>query len=324
MRPPDIASDPDLAVCVENIRKIFKGSKNPALDGMSFNVQIGETMGIVGANGAGKTTLMMCLLGLQQPDSGSIRIFNRKPNDAYVHQNIGYMPERLNFEPWLSGREFLSYHWQLADCSVKSMSQQVETLLAQSGLSQASWDRQIRTYSRGMLQRLGIAQALIGDPKILFLDEPTSGIDPQGALEILDIISAYRQQGKTILINSHQLDHLERVCDKVLLVQSGKVAAIEDLRRDTNSSYGLLIRWLNQFDQKDNSNLLRLASESNAKLIWEKENQARFEVQGDQGAARLLAALTAAGLPIFAAKADSRLETFFKDEKNGGKSELPI
>lgn len=313
---PDRPAESHLSVLVANVHKKYRGQEQPVLNGISFTVTKGETVGIVGPNGAGKTTLMLCLLGLQKPDVGTIAILDRKPDDLQVRRRTGYLPERLNFEPWLSGREFIHYHWQLAGCDPSTVRQGAAEMLSACGLPEATWDRSVRTYSRGMLQRLGIAQSMIGDPEILFLDEPTSGIDPPGAMEILDSIRQHKEQARTILINSHQLDHLERVCDRVIFVKGGKVEATEDLRRQTESRYLLHVRWLEPAEAQTGNapafDLAALAQETSASLLWLGDCQAKFQVAGDAGAERLIKTLTSAGLPMFMAKPDSRLESFFK------------
>ena len=318
---PEELNQANPCIRVDAVKKAYRGRKQPVLDGISFSVMPGETVGIVGPNGAGKTTLMLCLLGLQRPDSGTVRILNRKPDDIDVRRFIGYLPERLNFEAWLSGREFLTYHWQLAKCPPQSQNSEIEIRLSRSGLPQESWDRPVRTYSRGMLQRLGMAQALIRSPQILFLDEPTSGVDPYGAMEILDIIRALKKEGRTVLINSHQLDHLERVCDRVILVRNGTATSMEDLHLDRNANYALQVRWSNQTSNGAHPDLIKLADSCGARLLWRNGNQAKFEVRGDEGSTNLLETLLNAGFKVCTARPDSRLESLFKYEGEASNSD---
>lgn len=312
---------PAVSIRVDNVRKKYRGNNAPVLDGISFEVKTGQTVGVVGPNGAGKTTLMLCLLALQRADSGSIRIFDKAPDDIDVRKLIGYMPERLNFEPWLSGREFLTYHWQLAGLPAETIRKSIEEHLSRCGLPQSAWDRRMGSYSRGMLQRVGIAQALLSNPKLLFLDEPTSGVDPHGALEMLETIRENKGGDRTIVINSHQLDHLERICDKVILVRAGKVAATEDLNLDASGAYGLLVRWLRNSDGEQSDNLVSLAASCGADLVQKMDYEARFNVDGDEGAARLISALVQSGLPVCMTRADSRLEGFFRHDNEEHKSD---
>lgn len=304
---------------VVDVKKSYQRNQM-VLKGVTFNVRSGETVGLIGPNGAGKTTMMGCLLGLQHPDSGVIRIEGKAPDDNKIRQITGYMPERLNFEPWLTGREFITYHHQLAKRPKSTRSTEVAEKLHAVGLDESSWSRPIRTYSRGMLQRLGLAQALIGNPRLLFLDEPTSGIDPVGALEILRTIRALREQHVTIIINSHQLDQLERICDRAVLLRAGQIEKIEDLRTLSESRYSLLIRWLPAQNgngsnggephqpQWHTQNLTELAVQASCQLLAVRDNEAVFSVPGDEGAATLLRMLVSAGLYVYQSKPDSRLE----------------
>lgn len=302
-----------IAIAVDQISKRYQGNKNKSLDEMSFNVKEGETVGIIGPNGAGKTTLIMCLLGLHRPDSGKIDIFSLKPGDVKLNAMIGYMPERLNFEPWLSGREFISYHCELARIPKRDVADETRNRLRAAGLAEGAWDRQIKTYSRGMLQRVGIAQALINNPRLLLLDEPTSGIDPVGAMEILETIDSNKSAGKTIVINSHQLDHLERICDRVIFVQDGKVAGEDILCEENSKTYRLVIRWLKcEFNRE---RIEEIAFQSGARVISQNGQQAMFLVGGDRGACSILKNLALAGLPIYSAQAEQRLEAFFRNEE---------
>lgn len=303
----------EIAIAVEKISKCYHGNKNKSLDEMSFTVRKGETIGIIGPNGAGKTTLIMCLLGLHRPDTGNIDIFGLKPGDVKLNSLIGYMPERLNFEPWLSGREFISYHCELARIPKHEVADETRNRLRSAGLAEGSWDRQIRTFSRGMLQRVGIAQALINNPLLLLLDEPTSGIDPVGAMEILETIHYNRTEGKTILINSHQLDHLERICDRVIFVQDGKVAGEDALREENNKTYRLIVRWLQT--ESNVNRLEQIAITAGAKLLSRSDNQAMFLVSGDRGASVLLKSLADSNIPVCSAQAEQRLESFFRNEE---------
>ncbi len=302
-----------IAIAVDQISKRYHGNKNKSLDEMSFNVKEGETIGIIGPNGAGKTTLIMCLLGLHRPDTGKIDIFGFKPGDVKLNSLIGYMPERLNFEPWLSGREFISYHCELACIPKRDVADETRNQLRAAGLAEGAWDRQIRTYSRGMLQRVGIAQALINSPRLLLLDEPTSGIDPVGAMEILETIDSNKSAGKTILINSHQLDHLERICDRVIFVQDGKVAGEDVLCEENSKTYRLVIRWLQC--ELSSEGIDAIALQSGARVISQSEQQAMFLVRGDKGASAILKNLAMAGLPVYSAQAEQRLEAFFRNEE---------
>src|SRR5882757_769630 len=167
-------------IVVDTLIKSYSGARKRALNGISFQVSEGECFGLIGPNGAGKTTLMSCLLALIKPDAGTITIGGINPDDLAVREVIGFMPERPSFEGWLTPKEFLKMHHMLAHQPPETAASDIETVLVRVGLEEHCWNRVIRTFSRGMLQRLGLAQALIGKPKILFLDEPGSGMDPPG------------------------------------------------------------------------------------------------------------------------------------------------
>src|SRR5688500_8685024 len=169
------------AIVIDHVVKRY--GRTTALAGVSLTIQRGEAMGIIGPNGAGKTTLMGILLGLLDPDSGSISIGGRSPHSIETKRLVGYVPERIGFSRWMSGRALVDLHARL--CGVTG----TEAMLERVGLERAAWDRPMKKYSRGMLQRTALAQALIGNPRFLFLDEPTSGIDPAGAIRFREIVA---------------------------------------------------------------------------------------------------------------------------------------
>src|SRR5262249_11735976 len=177
-----------------------------------------------------KTTLLGCLLGFLRPDSGTVTIDDRPPDDVQVRRVTGYLPERLVLDRWMTGREFLSYHHALARLPDTSRSSEVDEALARVGLPADAGARPIRKYSRGMLQRLGLAQALLGSPRYVFLDEPASGVDPAGVVLFRRLLNEIKGRGVTVVLNSHQLEQVERVCDRVALVSGGKVEAVETLQ----------------------------------------------------------------------------------------------
>jgi ABC-2 type transport system ATP-binding protein len=217
---------------VDKLVKTFNGGRTRALDGVTFSIAKGEVFGLVGPNGAGKTTLMGCLLGLQDPDSGSVSIAGKATDMMSVRARIGYMPERLDFERWMTARQFLKFHHELSGRPSSEREKEVEETLHLVALEKPAWNQQIKKYSRGMLQRTGLAQALIGKPQYLFLDEPTSGVDPTGALLIMRILQELKARGMTIVLNSHQIEHVERICDRVGFVDAGKLEALETLRQE--------------------------------------------------------------------------------------------
>ena len=232
-------------VCAEikQLTKSYGKGKIKALDGVDLTIESGEIFGLIGPNGSGKTTLVGCLLGLLRPESGTVTINGKSPEYNSVHQQIGYMPERPDFEHWMTGKQFLEYHYGLARLHPADAVKTIAELLNFVELAPNVWERRLKTYSRGMLQRLNLAQGLLTKPKILLMDEPTLGLDPQGVAVVRKIVDRLREQGATAVINSHQLDEIERLCDRVAFIKHGKIKTIEDLKNADLSEYVILIRW---------------------------------------------------------------------------------
>lgn len=212
----------------------WRKRKVRALDGLSLYVNEGEIFGFLGANGAGKTTTLKLLMRLIFPTSGKARILGQDIANLAMHSKIGYLPENPYFYDYLTAREFLDYCGQLFGNAPALRKQRSVDLLTQVRLDTKSWDIQLRKFSKGMLQRVGLAQALVNDPAIVFLDEPMSGLDPVGRREVRDLIAGLRQEGKTVFMNSHILSDIEVLCDRVAILKQGKLAHIgnlDELRR---------------------------------------------------------------------------------------------
>ncbi|MEP6994131.1 MAG: ABC transporter ATP-binding protein [Acidobacteriota bacterium] len=231
-------------IWVDNVTKSFGrlGGATRALDGVSLEVRPGETLGLIGPNGAGKTTLLSCLLGFLRPDSGRVRIAGRHVDDLWVRARTGYMPERLGFDRDLSGGAFLAFHWRLAGGDPAATEREVAAAADRVGLERGALKKKLRTYSRGMLQRLGVAQATLRDPQFLFLDEPASGTDPLGVAIVRERILEAKGRGATIVLNSHQLSEVERVCDRVVFIDHGRLVRDETLRGEAASRRRTAIR----------------------------------------------------------------------------------
>src|SRR2546429_4322059 len=204
-----------------------------ALDTLSLTVEKGQIFGFLGANGAGKTTTLKLLMRLIYPTSGTARILGHDISDISMHARIGYLPENPYFYDYLTAREFLSYCGQLFGQKAGTRASRTEALLTRVNVEKKSWDLQLRKFSKGMLQRVGLAQALINNPEIVFLDEPMSGLDPVGRREVRDLIASLRTEGKTVFMCSHILSDIEVLCDSVAILKSGRLAhagSLDELR----------------------------------------------------------------------------------------------
>jgi len=207
-----------------------------ALDGLSLSIDGGQIFGFLGANGAGKTTTLKLLMRLIFPTTGSARILGHDIQDVRMHQRIGYLPENPYFYDYLTAREFLDYCAQIFGFPAAVRKKCAADLLARVKLDEKRWDTQLRKFSKGMLQRVGLAQSLVNDPEIVFLDEPMSGLDPVGRREVRDLIAALRDEGKTVFMCSHILSDIEVLCDRVAILKKGRLAQVgylDELRRKT-------------------------------------------------------------------------------------------
>ncbi len=204
------------------LTKHYSKGKVKALDGCSLRVEKGKIFGLLGPNGAGKTTLVKTLLGIIHPTSGSARILGEPISNYRVHAHIGYLAENHRFPEFLNARQILFYYGKMSGLNTELLYKRIPELLDLVHLSKWAKTR-IHKFSKGMAQRLGLAHALLNDPDLLFLDEPTDGIDPVGRKEIRDLLISLRNQGKTIFINSHQLSEVERISDEIAILKNGKV-----------------------------------------------------------------------------------------------------
>src|SRR5512144_644236 len=211
------------------LRKVYRsrfGTRRvTALDGIDLSVEPGEVFGLLGPNGAGKTTAVKILLGLTRPTDGSARLFGIPVSDPESRRRVGYLPEGHRFPGYLTARQTLSIFARMSDVPAAVAEARIPELLARVKLS--DWaDVKVKKFSKGMTQRLGLASALVHEPEVLLLDEPTDGVDPVGRREIRDLLRAEAARGKTVLLNSHLLSEIERTCDRVAVLRKGKVAAM--------------------------------------------------------------------------------------------------
>lgn len=206
----------------KSFRSEFLRKQKPILKGISFQVETGEIFGYLGPNGAGKTTTIKCLLGLIFPQKGQIEILGHPHLAMPAKARIGYLPENPYFYDYLTAREFLEFYSQLHLMRKSEQEARIPRLLNKVGLEAAA-DLQLRKFSKGMLQRIGLAQALLNDPDLVILDEPLGGLDPLGRKEIRDIIAELRDQGKTVFLSSHILQDIEMICDRVAIIVDGRI-----------------------------------------------------------------------------------------------------
>lgn len=218
------------AIELENLTKDYAHGflqlkKKRSLEALTMQVQDGEVFGFLGPNGAGKSTTIKLLMRLIFPTAGSARILGKPISDIGMHRDIGYLPEQPYFYDYLTASEVLDYFARFFDFSADERRERVERMLKQVGLETAK-KIQLRKYSKGMLQRVGLAQAILHDPKVVILDEPMSGLDPVGRREVRDIILGLKKQGKTVLFSTHILSDAEMLCDRVGVIVGGKLQGI--------------------------------------------------------------------------------------------------
>jgi ABC-2 type transport system ATP-binding protein len=212
-----------------------------AVQGLNLAVGAGEVFGFLGPNGAGKTTTVKMLLGLVHPTSGEALVLERRPGEPRAMARIGFLPEHFRFPPWLSAYNFLDLHGQLYGLSSAERRARIPLLLERVGLGGRSRSR-LGEFSKGMQQRVGLAQALLNQPSLVFLDEPTSGLDPVGRYEVREIIRELRSQGVTVFLNSHYLSEVEVTCDRVGIVKGGRLVRVGTLDELTAGASQIEIR----------------------------------------------------------------------------------
>ncbi len=217
-----------LPIEAQGLRKVYRsglrGRRVEALDGICLRVEPGRVFGLLGENGAGKTTTVKILLGLTRPTAGSAALFGRPAADPASRRRVGYLPEGHRFPGYLTARQTLSIFGRMSGLDAKTLDRRSDELLSRVKLS--AWrDVRVKKFSKGMTQRLGLAAALVHDPDVLLLDEPTDGVDPLGRREIRDLLQEEAGRGKAILLNSHLLSEVERLCDRVAVLRSGRVVA---------------------------------------------------------------------------------------------------
>ena len=297
-------------ISVQNVSKTYGhlGRRTRALDGVSLEVARGETLGLIGPNGAGKTTLLSCLLGFLRPDSGTLRIAGRAVDDLWVRARTGYMPERLGFDRELTGVSFLAFHWRLSGGDPSRTDAEVLAAADRVGLDRSALHKKLRTYSRGMLQRIGVAQATLGSPEFLFLDEPASGTDPLGVAIVRDQILAAKKRGATIVLNSHQLPEVERVCDRVVFIDRGRLSRSETLRGEAASRRRSVIR----VPEDRAADAFAALEASGVAAEPGPDGTLRLVGSGESDVARAVKTLALADVPVLEVRSSAELEELFR------------
>src|SRR6266542_2898038 len=214
------------AIETEELRKVF--GDRAAVKGLTLQVEQGEVFGFLGPNGAGKTTSIKMLLGLVTPTSGVASLLGSPLGDRSTLARIGFLPEHFRFQEWLTANEFLEVHGELLGMTPRDINLRRDELLERVGLTEFR-HKQLRTFSKGMLQRIGLAQALMNRPALVFLDEPTSGLDPVGRRLVRDIIHELRGEGTSVFLNSHLLSEIEVTCNRVAFIRHGEVVRVMEM-----------------------------------------------------------------------------------------------
>ncbi len=305
---------------IDNLTKdyevgFWRKRKMRALDGLSLTINHGEIFGFLGANGAGKTTTLKLLMRLIFPTAGSARILDHDIAEVSMHSRIGYLPENPYFYDYLTALEFLNFCGQIFGFSKTDRNSRAKDLLSRVKLDESKWNTQLRKFSKGMLQRVGLAQALINDPEVLFLDEPMSGLDPIGRREVRDLIAALRQEGKTVFMCSHILSDIEVLCDRVAILKGGRLAQVgylEELRQQVvgRNLVEVIISGI------DEPALSRRLPSGNNFLITSTPAGLRVELTGEKDVDSVIAALRQAGGKLVSVQPlrQSLEELFLKQE----------
>lgn len=279
------------AVEAQELGKTYGG--RVALEGLSLTVAPGEVVGLLGPNGAGKTTTVKILLGLVRPSAGSARLFGVDAADPAARRRVGYLPEQFRFPPWLTGAQLLDHHGRLAGLDRATRRARAAEVLDLVGLGGRGGER-IGAYSKGMTQRIGLAQALIGAPDLVLLDEPTSALDPIGRRDVRDLVRELRARGTAVLLNSHLLSEVELICDRVAIVDRGRV--VRQGRLDELAGTGLELRI--RLDRVDADALALLGGHGD--VVAHEGDEVLLAADDPGGTAELAADLVRAGYGLLA------------------------
>jgi len=309
---------------IENLSKdyevgFWKKKRVRALDNLNLRVTGGQIFGFLGGNGAGKTTTIKILMSLIFPTTGRARILGKDISDVKMHSRIGYCPENPYFYDYLKARELMNYFGELFGLDAGKRNQKTEELLTKVGLDEKDWNKQLRKFSKGMLQRVGLAQALINEPEIVFLDEPMSGLDPMGRREIRELIAGLREKGTTVFMSTHILSDIEALCDRVAILRNGKLAATGNLDELLSQSgerqiYEINVKGVTAEALKDS------LSEIAGATISAKPNGATIQITDEKDVDKILPLVRNAGGSLVSVQpVKQSLEELFVKETFGSK-----
>lgn len=296
-------------ITVDNLSKNFRRAKIKAVQDVSFTVEQGEVFGLIGPNGAGKTTIMACLLALIKPSSGLIKIEGKSPFDFDVKPLIGFLPERPCYNRWMNIHQFLTYHHMLSGRPSQDREKDIKKALEEVELDIDPTKRRVKELSRGMLQRIGLAQAIIGNPKIVFLDEPTSGMDPLGFIMIRKMLLRFKEQGITAIVNSHHLLEVEKVCDRIAFIRGGKIEQLASMDSFALQGQEVTLSWLPVAGKSgDELSVLlqQIAKEKNCTIIESNLESAKVSSPNKEQLAFFIQELIKNELMVYEAKSERR------------------
>ena len=280
----------DNAIETHSLRKVF--GSHVAVRNLSLSVPRGEIFGFLGPNGAGKSTSIKMLLGLVHPTSGESFVLGAASGDVDIRRRIGFLPEDFRFYDWLTATELVQLHGRLCGMTKEKLRRRVPEVIDLVGLTQHQ-DRRVKGFSKGMLQRIGLAQALVHEPDIIFLDEPTSGLDPMGRLMVRDILRAERERGATVFLNSHLLSEIEVTCDRVAFIKNGEVVMTRDLHDMPMEEVGVVV------DARNVSQQAIAGLTQWAEAIDLEQEKLRFRVRSTDVLPDIMRFLVASGADIF-------------------------
>lgn len=278
------------AIETRGLRKVF--GSHVAVRDLSLAVPRGEIFGFLGPNGAGKSTSIKMLLGLVHPTSGDAFVLGAPSSDPDVRRRIGFLPEDFRFYDWLTAAELVRFHGRLCGMTEAKLRKRVPEVLDLVQLTDHR-DRRLRGFSKGMLQRIGLAQALVHEPDLIFLDEPTSGLDPIGRLMVRDILRSERERGATVFLNSHLLSEIEVTCDRVAFIRDGEVVATRDLNATLTEEVSVVVS-----ARKVSPEVVRGLSRW-AEGIELELDQLRFHVRSRERIPEIVRHLVASGADVF-------------------------